>query len=203
LERIVSFKLSSTRLLEKLGEVSSRFSGQSIGAVLKVGSEASWWVFHEFGTAERQSLGGELELPPSVVVNPPAETENGGGYTISGPNGVLLPQTAQYAESTLFHEVEHPGVPPLGLVRSVLPDIHSQAVEVIGLSLQKGEYSPSHVQEAITAEVMPATLKCIVDSIAEKMPKRDDRIDGSLGKLQGATPADVFEGAATIEPLEE
>jgi hypothetical protein len=200
----VSLKLSSTQLLEKLGAVASRFSGKQIGAVIKVGPEGQWWGFHEFGTASKQSLGDEgFDLPPSLQVNPPAETVSGTGYTISGPNGVLLPKTAQFAEATLFHEVEHPGVPPLGLVRSVIPEIHDQAVVVIGKTLEKSQYSPSAVQESITNEVMPAALKLIVASIAEKMPKRDDRLDGSLGKLKGAVPAEVFEGAATIEPLEE
>jgi hypothetical protein len=199
----MSFKLSSTKLLGNLEKVRSRFTGRRIDAVLTVSDEASWWYYHEFGTATHQGEGS-FETPPTTVIQEPEGTLNTAGYPILPKSGkaIRLPGTSQHPEALLVPQVgaeftvEHPGVPALGLVRTVLEDIHVRAASDIANSLHDGGYNPQTVQQDLLDHTMPQVLKIIVDSIDEKMGREVDR--DTPGKLGGAAPAEVFRNAASI-----
>jgi hypothetical protein len=201
----MSFNLTSQKLLETLKQVGSRFYDKRIGARLTVGEDAAWWYYHEFGTATHEGEG-TFETPPSISVQEP-EGGTGSSYDILPKNGdgIRLPATAGFPESHTYPAIgmgytrEHPGVPALGLVRTVLEDIHTKAASDIITALKDGEYEPQSVQEALTEQTIPAALSSIVESIAEKLhtPERD-----TPGKLSGVPPEEVFRESATISAEE-
>lgn len=199
----MSFQLKSMKLIEQFSKLIPETSGKRVGAMLSVSDEASWWYFHEFGTATHQGEG-DFPTPPSVQVQPVEGTANTTGYPIlpneaeairlpgiAGGEPKIVPQVG--AEYTL----EHPGVPALAIVRTVLEEVHKLASTEVAVALKEAGYQDlNSVQTAIKGKVLPATLELITDSIAAKMPPRTDR--DLPGKLGGASPADVFKRSATI-----
>lgn len=202
----MSFDLKSIKLLRTLQEVGSRFAGKRIGATLSVGDDAAWWYYHEFGTATHEGEG-EFPVPSSITVQEP-EGGTGSSYDILPKNGdgIRLPATPSFPEAHIYPAVgqgytrEHPGVPALGLVRTVLEDIHTKAASDMITALKDGEYEPQSVQEVLTEQTMPAALDAIVSSIGDKMHTHDRDLPGKLG---GASPDEVFRESATISALEE
>lgn len=146
-----------------------------VGVLLWAPDSVRWWYFQEFGTA--------------------------GGYSIDPVNAKLLrwPEpSAQGGWRTATH-VTHPGVPATKFVSRVLADIEAMAGTSIMNALLGSDYDMAAVQAALLDEIGPEAKRLIVESMAEQLPQK--RAADTGGKLDGESPADVFDAATELRPL--
>lgn len=159
---------------EELQRRRNKMTGQRAGVLLWAADSVRWWYFQEHGTA--------------------------GGYTISPVNAKLLrwPEPSAQGGWRTATSVTHPGVPATKFVSMVLADIEKMAGQAVMNALMASDYDMAAVQDAMM-EVGKEAKKLIVESLAQQLPQK--RAAGTGGKLDGESPADVFDANTEVRPL--
>lgn len=165
----------STKFLAEAQRRAKQFSGKKVAARIRANEDTQWWAYLEFGTA----LRGE---------NPAYQRT----YPIDPVNAKMLSWPGADGGRVFRSHVDHPGIHPHLIVRSVLKDIRTLAGAFLAEHLSGAD--TEQIRLLLLQEVMPQAKTMIVESIAERVTgTRED------GKLHGQTAADAFAAGTTIE----
>jgi hypothetical protein len=196
------FTFKSTKLVPKLLELRSQYSGAAVSARIVVPEDMKWWFYQEFGTATHFD-SATVEVPPSVQVSDIPATTSPEGYEIHPVNAkaIRLPGFgAGPAQVVPFvgppWTQVHPGVSPKAFIRKILSTVHAAATAQLAQGLIDGGYEIAGVRATLIDEVMPAIVDAIVESMDAEFTRISDR--DTPGKLNFASPGSAFHSAASI-----
>jgi len=152
----ISFKLDSPFLRELVKRQIEFKSAKPVAYKIVVPEDLKWWYWLEFGTAGRQDADA------------PYKTSHSGTYSIDPVNAKAL-HFEVGGKSRFAVHVDHPGIRPRLIYRSVRTEILDFAKITIAGSLKDG-VCISSLRTALAGIIMPYALKRMGDNLEAAAP---------------------------------